>query len=88
MFYKVCLNDDHRLTLSYFTTKFRNLDFSIGKGKSGFFETIAACYLNIGRCDQLDEKIKVCECSNSRPFLDFGLRSFTYQKKKKISEPT
>ena len=30
-----------------------------------FSETIAACDLNIGRCSQLVEKIKVCENSRS-----------------------
>ena len=37
-----------------------------------FFETIAACDLNIGRCKQLDELIKVYEYSRSMSFLDFG----------------
>ena len=40
--------------------KFWNSDFSIGKSEnSGFLETIAACDLNIGRGNQLDELIKV-----------------------------
>ena len=44
-----------------------------------FLETIAACDLSIGRCKQLDKKIKVYEYSRSKSFLDFGPRSFTYQ---------
>ena len=44
-----------------------------------FLETIAACNLNIGRCKQLAESIKVYEYSRSRSFLDFGPRSFTYE---------
>ena len=58
--------------------KFWNSDFSIGKGEnSGYLEIIAACDLNIGRCKQLDELIKVYEYSRS--FLDFGPRSFICQ---------
>ena len=55
--------------------------FSIGKSEnSGFLlETIAAFDLNIGRCKQLDEQIKVYEFSRPRSFLDFGPRSFSYQ---------
>ena len=60
--------------------KFWNSDFSIGKTEnSGFLDIIAACDLNIGRCKQLDELIKVYEYSRSRSFLDFGPRSFIYQ---------
>ena len=60
--------------------KYWNIDFSIGKMEnSGFLETIAACDLNIGRCNQLDELIKVYEYSRSRSFLDFGSTSFIYQ---------
>ena len=46
-----------------------------------FLETIAARDLNIGRCKQFDELIKVYEYSRSRSFLDFGPRSFSYQNK-------
>ena len=60
--------------------KFCNSDFSIGESEnSGFLETIAACDLNIGRYNQLDELIKVYEYSRSRSFLDLGPRSFIYQ---------
>ena len=53
--------------------KFWNSDFSIGKSEnSGSLETIAACELNIGRCKQLDDLIKVYEYSRLRSFLDFG----------------
>ena len=38
-------------------------------------KTIAACDLNIGRCKQQDEWIKVYEYLRSRSFLDFGQRS-------------
>ena len=43
----------------YGMVKFWSSDFSIGKSESsGFLETIAACDLNVGRCNQLDELIK------------------------------
>ena len=56
-------------------------NFSIGKSENSVvcFKTIEACNLNIGRCKQIDEYIKVYEYSWSRAFLDFGRRSFTYQ---------
>ena len=58
--------------------KFWNSDFSIRESENnGFLETNAACELNIGRCKQLDELIKVYEYSRS--FLDFGPKSFIYQ---------
>ena len=39
--------------------KFWNSDFLIGKSEnSGYLETIVACDLNLGRCNQLDELIK------------------------------
>ena len=39
-----------------------------------FSETIAACDLNVGKCRQLIELMKVCEYSRSIPFLDLGPR--------------
>ena len=62
--YKICINGDLRLTLTYFTARsFANLGFSIGKSENnGFFsETIAACDLKGGIRRQLIELIKVCE---------------------------
>ena len=58
----------------------RNLVCSISRKSenSRFLETIATCDLNIDRCKQLDEKVKVYEYSRSRSSLDFGPRSFTY----------
>ena len=42
--------------------KFGNLGFSMGKSEnSGFFSTIAASDLKVGRCRQLIEFMKVCE---------------------------
>ena len=62
--YKVCINGDRGLTLTYFTTR-SNLEtyaFLWEKLKTvDFSETIAACDLKIGRCRQLIEFMKVCE---------------------------
>ena len=44
-----------------------------------FSETIAACYLKVGRCGQVIEFMKVCEYSRSRSFLDLDPVSFTYE---------
>ena len=59
--YKVCINGDRRLTLTYLTTR-SNLEtyaFLWEKVKTVFFsETTAAC---VGRCRQLIEFMKVCE---------------------------
>ena len=41
--------------------------------KTVFSETIAACDL------KLIVLIKICEYSRSRPFFDFGPRSFAYE---------
>ena len=49
--------------MTYFTAR-SNLvtDLSMGKVKTGdFSETIAACDLQVGRCRQLIELMKVCE---------------------------
>ena len=48
------------LDLFYSKVKFGNLGFSIGKSKnSGFFRTISASDLKVGRCRQLIEFMKV-----------------------------
>ena len=44
-----------------------------------FSETITACDLTVGRCRQLFELMKVYEFSMSRPYLDHGPRSVTYE---------
>ena len=56
--YKVCINGDPGLTLTYFMARsnLKTLAISIKKSEnSGFSETIAACDLNVGRCRQLIE---------------------------------
>ena len=42
-------------------------------------ETIAACDLNVSRCRQLNDLMKICDYSRSMSFLDLGPRSFTYE---------
>ena len=61
--YKVYINGDPGLTLTYFTTRSNLVTcFSIGKSEnSGFLETIAACDLRFCRCRQLIELMKLCE---------------------------
>ena len=58
------LNDDHRVTLTYFKGR-SNLvtkPFLWEKVKPvDFSETISACDLKVGRCRQLIEIMKVCE---------------------------
>ena len=44
-----------------------------------FSESIAACDLNVGRCRQLIEFMKVYEYLRSRSFLDFRPRPFMYE---------
>ena len=61
--YKVYINVDPGLTLTYFTAR-SNLDtlaFAMGKKMKtvDFSETIAACDLIVGRCIQLIEFLKV-----------------------------
>ena len=62
--YKVCINCDPRLTLTYFTAR-SNLEteaFLWEKVKTvDFLETIAACDLKIGRGRQIIEFMKECE---------------------------
>ena len=60
----ICSNDDPRVTLTYFTamSDLVTLAFLWEQVKTvDFSETIAACDLNVGRCRQLIEIMKVCE---------------------------
>ena len=54
--YKVCINGDRGLTLTYFTTR-SNLETYASLWEKlktvDFLETIAACDLKVGRCRQL-----------------------------------
>ena len=63
-FYKVCINGDTGLTLTYFTARSileTYAKFYRKNKNSGFSKTISACYLKVGRCRQLVEFMKVCE---------------------------
>ena len=60
----VCSNDDHEVTLTYFTARSNlvNSAFLWETVKTvDFSEAIAACDLKVGRCRQLIELMKVCE---------------------------
>ena len=62
--YKVCINGEPGLTLTYFTARSNLVSrlFYRKKRKQCFFaETIAACDLKVGRCRQLIELMKLCE---------------------------
>ena len=57
----------------------------MGKSEnSGFFRTIAASDLKVGRSKHLNEFMKVSEYRRSRSFLDLGPRSCTYKNSKRI----
>ena len=61
----LCSNDDPRVTLTYFTARSNLVTYAFlwEKVKTvDFSETIPACDLKVGRCRQLIETIKVCEC--------------------------
>ena len=60
----VCSNDDHGVTLTYFTARSNLVTYAFlwEKVKTvDFSETIAACDLKVGRCRQLIEVMKLCE---------------------------
>ena len=60
----VCTNDDSGVTLTYFTTRsnFVTEAFLWEKVKTvDLSESTAPCDLNVGRCRQLIEFMKVCE---------------------------
>ena len=53
-----------------------------------FSETIEASDLKVSRSRQLNDFMKVCEYSRSRPFLDRGPRSCTYKNSNLIFSKT
>ena len=62
--YKVCINDDHGLTLTYFTARSNLVFGAFPKEKVktvDFSEIIAASDLKIGKSRHLIEFMKVCE---------------------------
>ena len=61
--YNVCINGDPGLTLTYLRQgQIWKLRLFYRKSEnSGFSETFAACDLEVGRCRQLIEFMKVCE---------------------------
>ena len=71
--YKVCINGDAGLTLTFFMARLNlvTMDFLSEKVKTvDFSETIAACDLKVARCRQRIELMKLCEYWRSRSFLD------------------
>ena len=61
--YKICINGDFGLTLTYFTARsFANLGFSIGKSENNVFFRNYSCLCPKGVIHrQLIELIKLCE---------------------------
>ena len=61
--YKICINGDFGLTLTYFTARsFANLGFSIGKSENNVFFRNYSCLFPKGVIHrQLIELIKLCE---------------------------
>ena len=60
----VCSNDDHRVTMTYFTARTNLVTKALlweNVKTVDFSETIAACDLKVDRCRQLFEILKVCE---------------------------
>ena len=53
--------------------KFGPLCFCMGKVKTmDFSETVVVCDINVGRCSQLNEYMKLYEYQRSRSFIDRG----------------
>ena len=62
----VCSNDDHGVTLAYFTARSNLVTYAflwekVKTVEFDFSETIAASDLKVGRCRQLIAFMKVCE---------------------------
>ena len=63
-YYQVCSNDDHCLTLTYFTARSNLVLYAFvwEKGKTiDFSETVIVYGIKIGRCSQLNGYMKLYE---------------------------
>ena len=68
-------NDDPGLTVTYFRARSNLIPhaFVWEKGKTmDFSETIVSYAINVGRCSQLHEYMKLYEYQMSRSFIDHG----------------
>ena len=74
-YYQVCSNDDPGLTLSYFTARSNLVPYAFiwEKGKTMDFSEIILVYdIEVGRCSQLNENMRLYEYQRSRSFIDLG----------------
>ena len=89
--YKVYINDDPGLTLTYFTVRSNFVIWAFPQEKvktMDFSETIAASDLKVGRSRHSIKFMKICEYQRSRSFLDLGPRSCTYKNSNRIFSET
>ena len=80
-YYQVCSNDDPGLTLTCFTTMSNSIHhaFVWEKGKTmAFSETIVVCYIQVGRCRQLNEYMSLYEDQRATSFIDLHPSSLTF----------
>ena len=88
-YYHVCSNDDHGLTLTYFTAMSNLFPYAFvwGKGKTmDFLETIVVCDIKVGRCSQQNEYMNLYEYQRSRSFTDLRQRSFTDLRQRSLTQ--
>ena len=77
-YYQVYSNDDHGLTLTYFTARSNFLPYAFVwvKGKTmDFSETIVVYDIKVCRFSQINECMNLYEYQRSRSFIDLGPRS-------------
>ena len=80
-YYQICLNDDPRLTLTYFTAMSNLVSYAFvwEKGKiMDFSETIVVFDVKVGRCGQLNKYTNIYEYQWSRSFNDLCPRSLRF----------
>ena len=71
-YYQDCLNDDHELTLTYFTARSNLVPFAFvwEEGKTmDFSETIVVYDIKVCRCSQLNEYMNLYEYQRSKSFI-------------------
>ena len=74
-FYQIYSNDDPGLTLTYFTARSNLVPYVFVWEKvktMDFSETIVVYDIDIGRCSQLNECMKLYEYQRSRSLPDLG----------------
>ena len=75
VYYQVCSTDDPGLTLTYFTARSNLAPYAFVWEKvktMDFSETIVVFDIEVGRCSQLNEYMKLYEYQRSRSLIDLG----------------